>query len=234
MAPDSGKRIGIIGAGPLQPHRRLFYLRTHGHQVEVFEAQEKAGGMLRYGIPAYRLPPDLLEQEIDQIRDALFSRSTPVHPDRKPRRLPPELRRRLSRPRHTEGASPARRRRPYCPLFSAASISCVTLRSGEPVRVGPRVVDHRWRQCLHRRRPDGAAAGWTGTSPWSALEEAPQVPASPGEIEIAVGEASICTRVGGPCASRRMVRAVFQFLRAGQGRGGRIQSGIRRQPPADP
>ena len=67
LAPDSGKRIGIIGAGP-SSLTAAYYLRTYGHHVEVFEAQEKAGGMLRYGIPAYRLPPDLLEKEIDQIR----------------------------------------------------------------------------------------------------------------------------------------------------------------------
>ena len=67
LAPDTGKRIGIIGSGP-SSLTAAYYLRTYGHQVEIFEAQEHAGGMLRYGIPAYRLPPDLLEKEIDQIR----------------------------------------------------------------------------------------------------------------------------------------------------------------------
>ena len=66
-APDTGKRIGIIGSGPAGL-TAAYYLRTLGHDVEILEAQEKAGGMLRYGIPAYRLPPDLLEKEIDQIR----------------------------------------------------------------------------------------------------------------------------------------------------------------------
>ncbi len=67
MAADSGKRVGIIGSGP-SGLTAAYYLRTHGHQVEIFESQERAGGMLRYGIPAYRLPPELLEQELDQIR----------------------------------------------------------------------------------------------------------------------------------------------------------------------
>ena len=67
MAPATGKRIGIVGSGP-SGLTAAYYLRTFGHEVEIFEAQEQAGGMLRYGIPAYRLPPDLLEQEIDQIR----------------------------------------------------------------------------------------------------------------------------------------------------------------------
>ena len=67
LAPATGKRIGIVGSGPAGL-TAAYYLRTLGHEVEVFEAQETAGGMLRYGIPAYRLPPDLLDQELEQIR----------------------------------------------------------------------------------------------------------------------------------------------------------------------
>ena len=67
LAPDTGKRIGIIGSGP-SGLAAAYYLRTYGHHVEIFESLEKAGGQLRYGIPAYRMPPDLLDQELDQIR----------------------------------------------------------------------------------------------------------------------------------------------------------------------
>ena len=44
-----------------------YFLRQMGHAVTVFEKNEKAGGMLRYGIPRYRLPDDVLDQEIEQI-----------------------------------------------------------------------------------------------------------------------------------------------------------------------
>jgi len=79
IAPDTGKRVGIIGSGP-SSLTAAYYLRTYGHQVEVFEALEHAGGQLRYGIPAYRLPPDLLDQEIDQIRvlGVQIHTSTPI------------------------------------------------------------------------------------------------------------------------------------------------------------
>ena len=66
LAPDTGKRIGIVGSGPAGL-TAAYYLRTYGHHVEIFESQDNAGGMLRYGIPAYRLPPDLLDQELGQI-----------------------------------------------------------------------------------------------------------------------------------------------------------------------
>jgi NADPH-dependent glutamate synthase beta subunit-like oxidoreductase len=65
-APDSGHKVAVIGAGPAGL-TAAFYLRKKGHQVTVFEARPKAGGMLRYGIPYYRLPEDVLDKEIEQI-----------------------------------------------------------------------------------------------------------------------------------------------------------------------
>ena len=65
-APDSGHKVAVIGAGPAGL-TAAFYLRKKGHQVTIFEARPKPGGMLRYGIPYYRLPAKILDKEIDQI-----------------------------------------------------------------------------------------------------------------------------------------------------------------------
>ncbi|NLG64021.1 MAG: FAD-dependent oxidoreductase [Actinobacteria bacterium] len=66
QAPESGKRVAVIGAGPAGL-AAAFYLRLEGHAVTVFEAMPHPGGMLRYGIPSYRLPRDLLDKEINVV-----------------------------------------------------------------------------------------------------------------------------------------------------------------------
>jgi NADPH-dependent glutamate synthase beta subunit-like oxidoreductase len=65
-AEDSGHKVAVIGAGPAGL-TAAFYLRKKGHQVTIFEARPKTGGMMRYGIPFYRLPEDVLEKEIDLV-----------------------------------------------------------------------------------------------------------------------------------------------------------------------
>lgn len=65
-APDTGRRVAIIGAGPAGL-TCAYFLRCQGHTVTVFEKQEAAGGMLRWGIPYYRLPEDILDREIRAI-----------------------------------------------------------------------------------------------------------------------------------------------------------------------
>ncbi|HEX8986943.1 MAG TPA: FAD-dependent oxidoreductase [Rhodocyclaceae bacterium] len=65
-APATGKRVAVIGAGPAGL-AASYFLAVRGHEVEIFESQEDAGGMLRYGIPAYRLPSHLLDIELAQI-----------------------------------------------------------------------------------------------------------------------------------------------------------------------
>lgn len=65
-APDTGKRIAVIGGGPAGLSC-AYFLRRAGHHPEIFEAMPKLGGMLRYGIPEYRLPKKVLDWEIDGI-----------------------------------------------------------------------------------------------------------------------------------------------------------------------
>ncbi len=62
--PDTGKRVAIVGAGPAGL-AAAFYLRRLGHETTVYEAQAAAGGILRYGIPEYRLPKELLDKELE-------------------------------------------------------------------------------------------------------------------------------------------------------------------------
>ncbi|MCD4829021.1 MAG: FAD-dependent oxidoreductase [Candidatus Cloacimonetes bacterium] len=62
--PHTGKRIAIVGGGP-SGLTAGYYLSYEGHEVTVFESAPKAGGWLRYGIPEYRLPKDILDREIE-------------------------------------------------------------------------------------------------------------------------------------------------------------------------
>jgi hypothetical protein len=62
----SGKRVLVIGAGP-SGLSAAYHLARRGHEVEVRDAGERPGGMMRYGIPAYRMPRDVLDGELDRI-----------------------------------------------------------------------------------------------------------------------------------------------------------------------
>jgi len=62
----SGKRVLVIGAGP-SGLSAAYHLARRGHQVEIRDAGERPGGMMRYGIPAYRMPRDILDGELDRI-----------------------------------------------------------------------------------------------------------------------------------------------------------------------
>jgi formate dehydrogenase major subunit len=61
-AASTGKRVAVVGAGPAGLSA-AYYLQLLGHACTVFDAHEKAGGMVRYGIPSYRLPRDVIERE---------------------------------------------------------------------------------------------------------------------------------------------------------------------------
>lgn len=62
----TGKRVAVVGGGP-GGLSAAFYLAIMGHEVTVFEKRKQLGGMLRYGIPSYRLPRDILNKEIEYI-----------------------------------------------------------------------------------------------------------------------------------------------------------------------
>ncbi len=65
----TGKRVAVIGAGPAGL-TGAYYLAKSGHDVTVFEELPESGGMMRFGIPEYRLPRDILAGEIDDIKEA--------------------------------------------------------------------------------------------------------------------------------------------------------------------
>lgn len=67
LAPSTGKKIAVIGGGP-SGLTSAYYLRKLGHDVVVYEAMPEFGGMLKYGIPLYRLPKDVLKSEIELIQ----------------------------------------------------------------------------------------------------------------------------------------------------------------------
>jgi NADPH-dependent glutamate synthase beta subunit-like oxidoreductase len=66
-AERSGKKILVVGAGP-SGLSAAWHLTLLGHEVEIREAGPMAGGMMRFGIPAYRMPRDILDGEVDRIR----------------------------------------------------------------------------------------------------------------------------------------------------------------------
>ncbi len=67
--PRTGKKVAIVGSGPAGLTAG-YYLAKAGHSVTVFEQFSKAGGMMRVGIPDYRLPPNVLDGEIEEIKSA--------------------------------------------------------------------------------------------------------------------------------------------------------------------
>ena len=65
-AEATGKRVAVIGGGP-GGISAAYYLRLMGHDVTIYEQRKQLGGMLRYGIPSYRLPREALDKEIEQL-----------------------------------------------------------------------------------------------------------------------------------------------------------------------
>ena len=63
----SGRRVLVVGAGPCGLSA-AYHLARAGHEVEIYEAGPRAGGMMRFGIPKYRLPREVLDFEIERIK----------------------------------------------------------------------------------------------------------------------------------------------------------------------
>ncbi len=68
LKPSTGKKVAVVGAGPAGLSA-AYYLLTDGHEVDIFEAMPKPGGMLRYGIPEYRLPKNVVDAEVAIIEE---------------------------------------------------------------------------------------------------------------------------------------------------------------------
>ncbi|MFX0178928.1 MAG: FAD-dependent oxidoreductase [Candidatus Hodarchaeota archaeon] len=66
VSPPTGKKVAVIGSGPAGL-TTAYYLKRFGHSVSVFEANSYIGGMLRVGIPEYRLPRAVLEKDLEHI-----------------------------------------------------------------------------------------------------------------------------------------------------------------------
>ncbi len=76
MFPATGKRVAVVGGGP-GGLSAAYFLTIMGHKVTVYEKRHQLGGMLRYGIPSYRLPREVLDKEIAYI----LSTGIEVHTD---------------------------------------------------------------------------------------------------------------------------------------------------------
>lgn len=65
---STGKKVAVIGSGP-GGLSSAYFLQQKGHQCDIYEANEHAGGWLRYGIPEYRLPNDILQKVVDSVTE---------------------------------------------------------------------------------------------------------------------------------------------------------------------
>jgi NADPH-dependent glutamate synthase beta subunit-like oxidoreductase/NAD-dependent dihydropyrimidine dehydrogenase PreA subunit len=75
VARSTGKKVAVVGSGPAGL-TAAFYLAKLGHAVAVFEALPEAGGMMRVGIPDYRLPKNVLRAEVNEIKEVGVSIKT--------------------------------------------------------------------------------------------------------------------------------------------------------------
>ena len=75
IAEKTGKKVAVVGGGP-GGLSAAYYLSIMGHDVTVYEQRKQLGGMLRYGIPSYRLPREILDREIEGLKQTGFKTVT--------------------------------------------------------------------------------------------------------------------------------------------------------------
>lgn len=80
-AAESGKKVAVVGSGPAGL-AAAFYLRQSGHAVAVYERMPEPGGMLRYSIPPYRLPKEVLDRQVRALRNMGVRFETGLNVDR--------------------------------------------------------------------------------------------------------------------------------------------------------
>lgn len=78
VAAETGKKVAVIGSGPAGIGAAID-LRVHGHHVEIFEEYDELGGVLRYGIPEFRLPKKILDYELSILPEMGIVLHTGVH-----------------------------------------------------------------------------------------------------------------------------------------------------------
>jgi NADPH-dependent glutamate synthase beta subunit-like oxidoreductase/NADH:ubiquinone oxidoreductase subunit F (NADH-binding)/formate hydrogenlyase subunit 6/NADH:ubiquinone oxidoreductase subunit I len=207
LAPATGKRIGIVGSGPAGLSA-AYYLRTLGHAAEIFETQAEAGGMLRYGIPAYRMPPELLDQELEQIK----SLGIPIHCGAKVASLDTfrkdydavflGLGTQTSRFIPVEGV--------HQPFVLGGIDFLRNVRSGMEVQVGPRVIVIGGGNVAIDVALTAVRQGAKQVD-MLCLEKRREMPASPHEIEICVAEGVKLHPSWGPVRIEEDGVMVFQY-----------------------
>jgi NADPH-dependent glutamate synthase beta subunit-like oxidoreductase len=82
--PESNRKVAIIGSGPTGL-TAAYYLKLLGHQADIFDTADKPGGMLRHAIPDFRLPPEVLDRELEELTDigVNFFMNSPISGDLK-------------------------------------------------------------------------------------------------------------------------------------------------------
>ena len=207
VAPETGKRIGIIGSGPAGL-TAAFFLRLNGHSVDILDEKEHAGGMLRYGIPAYRLPTELLDQEVDQI----LTLGVKLHTGAKVDSLDTfrkdydavflGLGTQLARMLAVDGA--------HLPFVKGGIDFLRAVQSGEPARVGPRVVVVGGGNVAVDVALTALRQGARHVDMVS-LEKRREMPAGPDDIQMAVDEGVQLQPGWGPLRIEEAGRIVFQY-----------------------